>query len=98
MRPPPRDLRHGGHDRVVHEGAPRAAVERAGHEIAADEVERGNEPADLDAIPDSERLQIVVVAHRVLLMLLDVAQQVEPAAPGSGGNPAVVFDTLVAEG
>ncbi len=39
--PPALELGHRGHDRVVLEDAPPAGIDVAGHEVTADEVERG---------------------------------------------------------
>ena len=77
VRPETGQLGHRGDDQVVLELAAAAALDGAGHEVAPDEVEGRRPATDPDTCALAEALEIVLVAHGVLVVLGDVARQVQ---------------------
>lgn len=78
VRPEPGELGHGRHDEIVLELALSAAVDGAGHEIASNQVEWRHPATDPDPGTFSKALEVVVIADRDLVVLGDVAGEIDP--------------------
>ena len=75
-----------------------AAVDRARDQVAADDVERGGPAADADAVALAQRLEVVVVADGVVVVLGEMALEVDPqAAHVQAVELAVLARGLVAD-
>ena len=97
-RAPAADLGHRVDDRVVGQGAAATGLDLAGHEVAADDVERRRPAPDPDPVALAQGLEPVVVADRVEVMLGAVPDEVDPQPDVlQARQPPVVVDALVAD-
>ena len=62
------------------ERAPPAGLDGTGHQVAPHDVERRRPAPDPDAVAFAQRLEVVVVADRVALVLREVRLEVHPQA------------------
>ena len=98
VRAPAVQLGHRGDDRVVGEGTIAAGIDLAGHEIAPDGVERRGPAIDPDAVARPQRLEPVVVADRVSVVLVLVAHEVHTERRALEARQAsVVVDRAIAD-
>jgi len=88
------DLGHGGDDRVVLERPAAAAFDGTGHEVATDEIERRLPTADPDLVTFPERLEKILVADRVAIVLGKVDLEVDAGA----GSVLARQQPIVADG
>ena len=76
---PSADLGHRGDDRVVLERPAPSAVDDAGDEVAPDEVERRRPAVDPDPVALAQRLEVLVIADGVMIVLGQMGVEVDPA-------------------
>ncbi len=97
IRTEARQLGHCRHDEIVLELASATAIEGARHEIAANQLERGHPSPDPDPGTFPETFEEVVIADRELLVLVNVARQIEAEAGQLGtGKAAIAIGRAVA--
>ena len=92
------DLGHGRDDRVVLERPAAAGFDGTRHEISTDDIERRLPAADSDLVPFPQRLEKILVADRVAIVLGKMNLEVDAGTePILARQQPIVADGLIAD-